>query len=138
MRELRLWYRCTAIFVVREEPGGNATQFLISKRSQQKDICPGWLDLGFGGIVTADEIFDVDGSAKREAEEEMGLPDLGRVRVPRGLLGSKGLLSSFSTLVPKFAFKHRYEDDNTNGWVYAYYMPWSREIESAMGLRIKP
>lgn len=101
--------------------------YLISKRSSQKDICPGWLDLGFGGIVTVQEIFDVDGSALREAQEEMGLPDLSQIRVPKGLLGEQGiarswlhnynflltnhsgLLSSFKTLVPKFAFKHKYD-----------------------------
>ena len=38
-----------------------------------KDYCPGWLDTAFGGIVSAEEMLDIDLAAKREAEEEMGI-----------------------------------------------------------------
>jgi len=41
-----------------------------------KDYSPGCYDLCFGGVVAAHEMDDVTLSAKREAEEEMGLPDL--------------------------------------------------------------
>ena len=66
-----LWFRRTAIFLIDEEH-----RFCVSKRSMAKEYCPGCLDLAFGGIVNASEINDVDLSAKREAEEETGLPDL--------------------------------------------------------------
>ena len=130
-----MWYRCTAIYVFRDD--GDTTSFLISKRSKSKDICPGWLDLGFGGIVTAKEMDEIDESAKREAEEEMGLPDLSNISIPKGYRKS-GLFSNFTNLAPKFAFKHKYEDDVTNGWVYTYFMPWNRDIEKSFDLKIKP
>ena len=58
-----MWFRRSAIFVVDKD-----LRFCVSKRSMAKDACPGWLDLAFGGIVAANEINEVDLSAKREAE----------------------------------------------------------------------
>ena len=71
MRKHGLWHRTTSIFVINE-----FQEFCLNKRSNKKDYCPSFLDLSFGGIVSADEINKEDLAAKREAEEEMGLEDL--------------------------------------------------------------
>ena len=76
MRKYNLWHRSTAIFVINE-----LQEFCLNKRSKDKDYCPSFLDTSFGGIVAAHEINDVDLSAKREAEEEMGLPDLKKIKL---------------------------------------------------------
>ena len=39
----------------------------------QKDYCPGFIDLAAGGVVGMAEP-DVDMSAAREVEEELGIP----------------------------------------------------------------
>jgi 8-oxo-dGTP pyrophosphatase MutT (NUDIX family) len=39
----------------------------------QKDYCPGFIDLAAGGIVGMEDK-DVDISAAREVEEELGIP----------------------------------------------------------------
>ena len=91
MRKHNLWHRSTAVFVINE-----LQEFCLNKRSKDKDYCPGFLDTSFGGIVAANEISNVDLSAKREAEEEMGLEDLSKLKLP----------GSGASLVPKFVFKH--------------------------------
>jgi isopentenyldiphosphate isomerase len=50
MRSNNLTHRATAIFVLNE-----AKEFLIQKRSEQKEFCPGYYDLNFGGVVGAGE-----------------------------------------------------------------------------------
>ena len=77
MRKHKLWCRSTVIFVIDEQ-----MRFCVSKRSSHKDWCPGWFDLAFGGIVAANEVDNLNLSAKREAEEEMGLPDLSKIILP--------------------------------------------------------
>ena len=71
MRKHNLWHRSTSIFVINE-----FQQFLLNKRSMNKDYCPGWLDTAFGGIISAHEMKNPDLAALREAEEEMGVPGL--------------------------------------------------------------
>jgi 8-oxo-dGTP pyrophosphatase MutT (NUDIX family) len=39
----------------------------------QKDYCPGFIDLGAGGVITMSEK-DPDDGAAREVEEELGIP----------------------------------------------------------------
>ena len=110
MRRHNLWHRSTSIFVIDEHH-----KFCVNKRSKNKDYYPGYLDLVFGGIVAADEMADVDNSALREAEEEMGIPNLSKIKVP----------GSQMTLAPKFVFKHQMEiDDVARAWIYTYYIPW--------------
>ena len=42
------------------------------------------MDTAFGGVVAADEMNDVDKSALREAEEEMGIKNLSKMKLPNG------------------------------------------------------
>ena len=47
-----------------------------------KDYYPGWLDLSFGGVITSDEMKNPDLSARREASEELGIPDIHKIKLP--------------------------------------------------------
>lgn len=71
MRQNNLWHRTTNILVTNQH-----NEYLVSKRSSAKDYCPGFYDLCFGGVVSSTEMDQMDASAKREAQEEMGLPNL--------------------------------------------------------------
>ena len=73
-------------------------EFIVSKRSKEKDYCPGFIDLAAGGIVGMNDL-DPDQNAKRELEEELGItsPD------------------------PEYIFKFKYSDENTNVWSYVYF-----------------
>lgn len=55
-------------------------KLLIHRRSEAKDIWPGWWDIAIGGVVTAGESYDA--AMVRELAEEAGIDDA----VPR-LLG---------------------------------------------------
>jgi 8-oxo-dGTP pyrophosphatase MutT (NUDIX family) len=48
-------------------------EFIIQKRSMQKDYCPGYLDLTAGGVVGMNE--DEDENAARELNEELGIQE---------------------------------------------------------------
>ena len=109
MRRRGLWHRATSI-LVRNEKG----QYCFNKRSLAKDYCPGFLDSSFGGIVASDEIDNIDLAAKREAEEEMGLPDLTKIKL------------NGKSIVPKFRFKLKFNDGRTKCFLYIYDMPWSQ------------
>ena len=67
-------------------------EFIVQKRSMDKDYCPGYIDLAAGGIVGLIE--DEDESAARELEEELGIVDPS----------------------PKYLFKLRYEDECSKCW----------------------
>ena len=124
MRQGNLWHRSTTIFVIDEKH-----RFCVSKRSKEKDYCPGWLDLAFGGLVNAEEMDNMDLSALREAEEEMGIDGLNKLKIPGG--------QRHQTLMPKFVFKDKFVDSHINGWSYVYYIPWHSSMPSN-GISIKP
>ena len=90
-----------------------------------KDYCPGFLDSSFGGIVASDEINDIDLAAKREAEEEMGLSDLKKIKL------------NGKAIVPQFRFKLKFNDGRTKCFLYIYDMPWSKDLEKK-GHKIQP
>ena len=120
MRARGLWHRATSIIVINEKG-----HFCLNKRSKAKDYCPSFLDTSFGGIVASNEIKNIDLAAKREAEEEMGLPDLKKIK-----LNGKSIL-------PKFRFKHQFNDGRTKCFLYVYDLQWSKELEKK-GYKIKP
>lgn len=59
----------TVYIVVRSSHG----EVLIHRRSDDKDIWPGWWDLAAGGVVTAGEWYER--AAERELAEELGIAD---------------------------------------------------------------
>ncbi|AKJ42747.1 NUDIX hydrolase YfcD [Pragia fontium] len=69
MREKNLRHRATYI-VVHNGMG----RILVQRRTDIKDFYPGWLDATAGGVVQQGE--DMLASARREAEEELGIADV--------------------------------------------------------------
>ncbi|MEX1105541.1 MAG: NUDIX domain-containing protein [Ilumatobacteraceae bacterium] len=69
MRAERLMHR--AVFIAVGHPDG---RLLVHRRSEAKDLWPGWWDLAVGGVVGAGETYD--GAARRELAEEVGLIDV--------------------------------------------------------------
>ncbi|TCW00336.1 NUDIX hydrolase YfcD [Biostraticola tofi] len=69
MRAERLRHRATYI-VVHDGRG----RILVQRRTETKDFYPGYLDATAGGVVQSGE--NVLESARREAEEELGIADV--------------------------------------------------------------
>lgn len=69
MRRENLRHR--AVFVAVQSTDGRV---LIHRRSDAKDIWPGWWDVGVGGVVAAGESWDA--AARRELAEEVGLAEV--------------------------------------------------------------
>ena len=68
MRARRLRHRCTFV-VVRSTAG----EVLVHRRSDLKDLWPGYWDLCAGGVVGSGE--DWEPAARRELAEELGVTD---------------------------------------------------------------
>ena len=66
MRAERLMHRAVFIAVV-----DSAGRLLIHRRSESKDLWPGWWDIAVGGVVGAGEWYD--SAAIREVREEIGV-----------------------------------------------------------------
>ena len=66
MRAERLMHRAVFIAVV-----NSAGRLLIHRRSELKDLWPGWWDIAVGGVVGAGESYDA--AAIREVREEIGV-----------------------------------------------------------------
>lgn len=66
MRAGRLQHRAVFIVVIDADD-----RVLVHRRSDTKDLWPGWWDLAVGGVVAAGESYDA--AARRELAEEVGL-----------------------------------------------------------------
>jgi 8-oxo-dGTP pyrophosphatase MutT (NUDIX family) len=66
MRAARLPHRATFVFVFQ-----STGELLVQRRTETKDVYPGYFDLAAGGVVLAGESYDE--SAQRELAEEMGI-----------------------------------------------------------------
>lgn len=100
-RELRarnLLHRCTYVFVV--NPAG---ELYVHKRTDTKDVYPGFYDVVAGGVNASGESFDE--CAARELEEELGV-----------------------TATPAFRFLHRYEGPSGRVIGAAYDITWEGAI----------
>lgn len=60
--------RHRAVFILVRDSTGRV---LIHRRSEQKDIWPGWWDIAIGGVVVSGESYD--DAARRELWEEAGI-----------------------------------------------------------------
>ena len=78
MRTQRLRHR--SVFVVVES---SASDILVHRRADHKDIWPGRWDLAAGGVVAAGEGYDV--AAVRELHEELGIEAVALERLGRGI-----------------------------------------------------
>lgn len=66
MRAERLRHR--AVFIMVTSSDG---RLLVHRRSDAKDLWPGWWDVAVGGVVASGECFDA--AARRELAEEIGV-----------------------------------------------------------------
>ncbi len=69
MRAKGLPHRATYIFVLNTQG-----EIFVQKRTMNKDIYPGYLDVATGGVVLAGESYEL--SAERELAEELGVEDV--------------------------------------------------------------
>ncbi len=76
MRAGRLQHRSVGIAVIATDG-----RLLIHRRSDAKDIWPGWWDIAAGGVVASGESYET--AARRELAEELGI-----VETPIEFLGS--------------------------------------------------
>ncbi len=86
MREQRLIHRASYILVF-----NRAEELFVQKRTQTKDIYPGYWDVAAGGVVLAGESYEE--SARRELTEELGV-----------------------SAKLKFLFDQYYEDEGNRVW----------------------
>lgn len=112
MRANRLPHRATFIFVF-----DTRGRLLVQKRTDTKDMYPGYLDLAAGGVVAAGESYAE--SAEREAAEELGIRD--------------------TPLVERFEFY--YEDEKNRCFGRAYTCtcdgPFSLQPEEVVGAEFR-
>jgi isopentenyldiphosphate isomerase len=99
MRTRGLPHRATYILVFNSKG-----ELFVQKRTMSKDIYPGYYDVATGGVVLADESYDL--SAERELAEELGARN--------------------TPLTPHFDFKH--EDDDNIVWGRLYTCTFDGEI----------
>ena len=66
MREQNLLHRSVAVIVTTGDG-----RLVVQRRADDKDLFPGWWDIGAGGVVTAGE--DRSVAARRELAEELGV-----------------------------------------------------------------
>lgn len=78
MRALRLRHRTVFIAVV--HPDG---RLLVHRRSEHKDLWPGWWDLAVGGVVGPGETYD--DAARRELAEEIGVHGVDPIAIGGGV-----------------------------------------------------
>jgi len=90
MRRRNLIHRATYILVFNQKE-----QLFVQKRTQSKDIYPGYFDVAAGGVVLSGE--DYEESAQRELHEELGL-----------------------TAELEFLFDRYFEDDRNKVWGRVY------------------
>jgi 8-oxo-dGTP pyrophosphatase MutT (NUDIX family) len=69
MRARRLQHRSVGVAVLSTDG-----RLLIHRRSDAKDLWPGWWDIAAGGVVAAGETYEE--AAQRELAEELGIVDV--------------------------------------------------------------
>lgn len=106
MRAERLRHR--AVFIMVTTSDG---RLLVHRRSEAKDLWPGWWDAAVGGVVAAGESYD--DAARRELAEEVGIED---PSVPVRPLDSGS-----------------YEDDDVALIGYCYVVTWDGPLRFADG-----
>lgn len=77
MRRDRLRHR--AVFIAVLDGVGN---LLVHRRSVNKDLWPGWLDIAVGGVVTSGESYA--DAVHRELVEEIGVSDIDPIAIDGG------------------------------------------------------
>ena len=98
LRDENLCHRCTYVFVL-----NRAEELYVHRRTDTKDVYPGFYDVVAGGVNAAGESYDE--CARRELEEELGV-----------------------AAEPTFRFLHRYEGPSGRVWGGAFDVAWDGPI----------
>jgi 8-oxo-dGTP pyrophosphatase MutT (NUDIX family) len=98
LRARNLLHRCTYVFVL--NPAG---ELYVHRRTETKDVYPGFFDVCAGGVNAAGESYE--DCAAREVEEELGV-----------------------TAAPVFRFTHRYSGPSGRAWGGAFDVVWDEAI----------
>jgi 8-oxo-dGTP pyrophosphatase MutT (NUDIX family) len=98
LRAQKLLHRCTYVFVW--NPAG---ELYVHRRTDTKDVYPGFFDVCAGGVNAAGESYEA--CASREAEEELGV-----------------------RATPAFRFVHRYSGPSGQVWGGVFDVVWDGPI----------
>lgn len=98
LRARNLWHRCTYVFVLNA-----AGELYVHRRTDTKDVYPGYFDLCAGGVNGAGESYQ--DCARREVKEELGVG-----------------------AAPTFRFLHRYLGPSGKVWGAALDVVWDGPI----------
>ena len=93
-----LLHRCTYVFVLNQ-----ANELYVHRRTDTKDVYPGYFDVCAGGVNAAGETYE--GCAVRELEEELGV-----------------------SAIPTFRFVHRYEGPSERVFGGVFDVVWNGPI----------
>jgi len=96
VREKALMYRVSRVLIVNSKG-----EFLVQKRSMNKDIYPGYWDIGVAGTVSSGDGYI--GTAMRELMEELGILGISNIQLMHSFL---------------FKIKHHSSEDNSICKVY--------------------
>lgn len=103
MRREKLRHRVAFVLVRRSD-----SRVLIHRRSDDKDLWPGWWDIAIGGVVASGESYD--DAAARELNEEAGID-----------------------VVPRFVSTGTYEDDDVALVAHCYEVLHDGPVENRDG-----
>jgi isopentenyldiphosphate isomerase len=98
VKDENLLHRCTYVFVLNA-----AGELYVHRRTETKDVYPGFYDVGAGGVNAAGESYEA--CARRELGEELGV-----------------------TTAPTFRFLHRYVGPSGRVWGGAFDVVWDGPI----------
>ena len=98
LRDENLLHRCTYVFVL-----NRAGELYVHRRTDTKDVYPGFYDVGAGGVNSAGESYNE--CSRRQLEEELGV-----------------------AAEPNFRFLHRYEGPSGRVWGGAFDVVWDGPI----------
>ncbi|MEW6278722.1 MAG: NUDIX domain-containing protein [Candidatus Eremiobacterota bacterium] len=79
-------------------------QVYVHRRTLTKDVFPGLYDMFVGGVVESGESYD--SAARREVEEELGIPDSD----------------------PEFLFEHLYQGPRNRSFIRVYRVRWDGAV----------
>ncbi|HLA92753.1 MAG TPA: NUDIX domain-containing protein [Actinomycetota bacterium] len=98
MRARNLLHRCTYVFVL-----NTAEELYVHRRTETKDVYPGFFDVCAGGVNAAGESYEA--CAARELEEELGV-----------------------RATPTFRFEHRYSAPSGQAWGRVFDVVWDGPV----------
>ena len=124
VRDENLLHRCTYVFVLNA-----AGELYIHRRTDTKDVYPGFYDVGAGGVNAAGESYEE--CARRELEEELGVSAEPVFRFLHRYEGPSGRVwgGAFDVGVRGGRVARLFQPDG-DYWYYAHLSDWNSTLES--------